>query len=67
MKDTFIQTETLNFRVKSVEGNVFENFDYDELIAIQFALTERAETLGEAKPLYASYLTAIASKLEALT
>ena len=62
-----IQTETLKFQVKEASNSVFENFDYDELIAIQFALTERAERLGEVKPLYASYLTAIASKLEALT
>ena len=64
---TTFQTETQTFVVKSADTSVFENFDYDEVLAIGFALSDRADALEGTTPLYASYLRAIAVKLEELT
>lgn len=63
---TTFKTEHQTFVVKTADQSVFENFDYDELLAIGFALRDRAEALAPRVPLYADYLNAIADKLKPL-
>lgn len=64
--DQVFETETLTFVVKGADTSLFDNFDYDEMIAIVFALRERANAKQDAVPNYASYLRAIADKIEAV-
>jgi hypothetical protein len=63
---TVFQTEHQTFVVKSADDSVFDNFDYDELLAIGYALRDRAESLAPRVPLYAGYLNAIADKISTL-
>jgi hypothetical protein len=63
---TTYQTETTTFAVKDADQSVFENFDYDELLAIGYALKDRAESLAPRVPKYAGYLTAIVDKISTL-
>lgn len=63
---TVFKTEHQTFVVKDADQSVFDNFDYDELLAIGFALRDRAEALAPTVPLYAGYLNGIVAKLQPL-
>ncbi len=60
-------TETQTFVVKGADASVLDHFDFDELLAIGYALRNRAEVLADRAPLYGDYLNAIADKLDALS
>jgi hypothetical protein len=60
------QTEHQTFVVKGADESIFDNFDYDELLAIGYALKDRAESLAPRVPKYAGYLTAIVDKISTL-
>lgn len=64
--DKVFETESINFVVKGADASLFDNFDYDEMIAIVFALRERANAKQDTVPNYAEYLRAIADKIEAI-
>ena len=61
--DVTYDTEHYSFVVKGADNSIFDNFDYDELVAMTFALTQRADSLRDTIPRYAKYLDAIANKL----
>jgi hypothetical protein len=56
-------------RVKNASLSIFDNFSEDELVAITFALSDRADTLdstGVSDPAYTKFLRVMAEKIDSL-